>query len=41
MEGLCSRSIVILNEEGSVIYTEQVPETVDEPNYEAATNALK
>ena len=41
LEGLCSRSIVILNEEGSVIYTEQVPETVDESYYEAATNALK
>lgn len=41
LEGLCSRSIVVLDEKGSVIYTEQVPETVDEPNYEAAINALK
>ena len=41
LEGLCSRSIVVLDESGSVIYTEQVPETVDEPNYEAAINALK
>jgi len=41
LEGLCSRSIVILDENGSVIYTEQVAETVDEPNYEAAINALK
>ncbi|MDG1803845.1 thiol peroxidase [Flavicella sp.] len=41
LEGLCSRSIVVLDENGSVVYTEQVPETVDEPNYEAAINALK
>lgn len=41
LEGLCSRSIVVLDENGSVIYTEQVSETVDEPNYEAAINALK
>lgn len=38
---LCSRSIVVLDENGSVIYTEQVSETVDEPNYEAAINAAK
>lgn len=41
LEGLSSRSIVVLDENGSVIYTEQVAETVDEPNYEAAINALK
>ena len=37
---LHSRAIVILNEEGKVLYTEQVPEIVDEPNYEAAVSAL-
>ena len=41
LEGLNSRSIVIIDENGTVIYTEQVSETVDEPNYEAALNALK
>ena len=41
MEGLLSRAIVIVNEDGDVVYTEQVAETVDEPNYEAAINALK
>jgi thioredoxin-dependent peroxiredoxin len=41
LEGLCSRSIVVLDENGVVIYTEQVAETVDEPNYEAAIDALK
>ncbi|MFC2128208.1 thiol peroxidase [Bacteroidota bacterium] len=41
LEGLLSRSVIVLNEEGNVIYTEQVSETVNEPNYEAALNALK
>lgn len=41
LEGLCSRSIVVIDENGSVIYTEQVAETVDEPNYDAAINAVK
>jgi thiol peroxidase len=29
-----------LNESGEVVYSEQVPETVDEPNYKAALEAL-
>ncbi|MEE9362265.1 MAG: thiol peroxidase [Cellulophaga sp.] len=37
---LLSRSIVVLNENNEVIYTEQVAETVDEPNYKAALEAL-
>ena len=37
---LHSRAIVIVDENGNVIYTEQVPEIVDEPNYEAALNTL-
>jgi len=41
MAGLHSRAIVVVNENGEVIYTEQVAETVDEPNYEAALAALK
>ncbi len=40
MKGLHSRSIVIIDEKGIVKYTEQVAETVDEPNYEAALKAL-
>lgn len=40
LKALLSRSIVVLDEEGTVIYTEQVPETVDEPNYKAALEAL-
>jgi len=41
MEGLLSRAIVVVNEDGKVVYTEQVAETVNEPNYEAALNSLK
>lgn len=41
LDALLSRSIVVVDENGTVIYTEQVAETVDEPNYEAALNALK
>ncbi|MCG7501524.1 thiol peroxidase [Tenacibaculum sp. Mcav3-52] len=40
LAGLHSRSIVIIDENGTVTYTEQVNETVDEPNYEAALKAL-
>ena len=41
MEGLHSRALVVVNEEGDVVHTEQVTETTDEPNYEAALAALK
>ncbi|PHR68864.1 MAG: lipid hydroperoxide peroxidase [Lutibacter sp.] len=41
LEGLNSRSIVVIDENGIIIHTEQVSETVDEPNYEAALNVLK
>ncbi|PWG04471.1 thiol peroxidase [Polaribacter aquimarinus] len=37
---LHSRAIVVIDENGKITYTEQVPEIVDEPNYEAALNAL-
>ncbi|WP_306013021.1 MULTISPECIES: thiol peroxidase [unclassified Allomuricauda] len=40
LQGLLSRSVVVVNEAGEVIYTEQVAETVDEPNYKAALEAL-
>ncbi|CAM1347138.1 thiol peroxidase [Tenacibaculum insulae] len=40
LAGLHSRCIVIIDEKGNVIYTEQVSETVNEPNYEAALNVL-
>lgn len=40
-KGLLSRAVVVLDEKGKVIYTEQVPEIGQEPNYEAATASLK
>tara|TARA_R110002050_G_scaffold300722_2_gene471969 strand:- start:114337 stop:114834 length:498 start_codon:yes stop_codon:yes gene_type:complete len=40
LAGLNSRSVVILNPEGKVIYTEQVAETIEEPNYDAALASL-
>lgn len=39
-EGLHSRAVVVLDENGTVLYTEQVPETGHEPNYKAALEAL-
>ena len=39
--GLLSRAIVILDPAGKVVYTEQVPEITQEPNYDAALAALK
>lgn len=39
--GLLARAVVILNPEGKVIYTQLVPEIVQEPDYEAALAALK
>ena len=41
LTSLLSRAIVIINEEGIVTYTQQVPEIVDEPNYEKVIEALK
>ncbi|MBX3419991.1 MAG: thiol peroxidase [Pirellulaceae bacterium] len=41
LTGLLSRSIVVIDERGKVLYTEQVAETVNEPNYDAALAALK
>jgi thiol peroxidase len=40
LAGLNSRCIVVLNTEGKVVYTEQVAETTEEPNYEMALKAV-
>jgi len=40
LANLHSRAIVIMNENGTVVYTEQVSEIADEPNYKAALNAI-
>ncbi|GAB4378154.1 MAG: thiol peroxidase [Salibacteraceae bacterium] len=41
LAGLFSRAVVVIDENGKVIYTEQVPEIVQEPDYDAAIAALK
>jgi thiol peroxidase len=38
--GLHSRAVVVLDEKGTVLYTELVAEIADEPNYESALAAL-
>ena len=38
--GLHSRAVVVIDENGMVKYTEQVPNVSNEPNYEAALAAL-
>lgn len=40
LAGLLSRAVVVLDKENRVLYTEQVPEIAQEPNYEAALKAL-
>ncbi|MFK7834009.1 MAG: thiol peroxidase [Winogradskyella sp.] len=40
-ETLLSRCIVVIDTDGTVLHTEQVTEIADEPNYDAALNALK
>ncbi len=41
MKGLLSRAVIVTDESGKVVYTEQVPEITTEPNYEAALAAVK
>lgn len=41
MKGLLSRAVIVTDENNKVIYTEQVPEITQEPNYDAALNAAK
>jgi thiol peroxidase len=40
LAGLHSRVIIVINENGSILYTEQVSEIANEPNYEAALSVL-
>jgi thioredoxin-dependent peroxiredoxin len=40
LAGLCSRSVVVLDENNKVIYTQQVAETADEPDYDSVLKAL-
>jgi len=40
LAGLMSRVVIVVDEEGKIKYTQQVPEIVDEPNYEEAVAAV-
>lgn len=40
LAGLHSRVVIVIDENGTILYTEQVPEIANEPNYEAALAVL-
>lgn len=40
LKGLLSRAVVVVDGDGKVVYTEQVPEIGQEPDYDAALAAL-
>ncbi|MCB1177335.1 MAG: thiol peroxidase [Leptospiraceae bacterium] len=40
LAGLLARSVVVVNEEGNVVYTELVSEIANEPNYSKALESL-
>ena len=40
LKGLFSRAVVVVNENGDVVHSEQVPSIGQEPNYEAALASL-
>jgi thiol peroxidase len=41
MKGLHSRVVIVLDEDRKVVYTQQVPEIADEPDYAEALKAVK
>ncbi len=41
LKGLCSRVVIVLDENDTVLYSEQVPEITQEPNYQKAIEAMK
>ena len=41
LAGLLSRAVIVTDENNKVLYTEQVAEIANEPNYSAALEALK
>lgn len=41
LAGLLSRAVVVINEVGNIVYTEQVPEITQEPDYDSAVKSLK
>lgn len=40
LAGLCSRAVIVLDENNRILYTEQVPEITQEPDYARALTAL-
>ncbi len=40
LKGLTARAVVVIDENGTVTYTQLVPEIADEPDYDAALRAL-
>lgn len=40
IQGLLSRVVIVIDEQGKILHTEQVQETVEEPNYKAALEAI-
>lgn len=40
LEGLCARAVVVLDESGTVVHRELVPEIAEEPDYDSALAAL-
>lgn len=38
--GLLSRAVVVVDPDGKVVHAQQVPEIADEPDYDAALNAI-
>ena len=41
LAGLFSRAVLVADENGKILYTEQVPDIAQEPNYDKAISALK
>ena len=41
LKGLLSRAVLVVDENGKVIHTEQVPDIAQEPNYEAALASVE
>ena len=41
LAGLLARAVVVIDESGKVVYTQQVPEIAEEPDYDSALNILK
>lgn len=40
LQGLCARAVVVIDGAGNVVHSQLVPEIAEEPDYDAAMNAL-